>query len=45
MNIYSQDPIASLLPLMHARLYLVKSSIQVYENVFQLLGIEAVHEM
>ncbi|KAL5240793.1 hypothetical protein ACI65C_008203 [Semiaphis heraclei] len=39
------DPISSLLPLMHARLYLVKSSIQVYENVFQLLGIEAVHEM
>jgi len=45
MNIYSQDPISSLLPLMHARLYLVKSSIQVYENVFQLLGIEAVREM
>jgi len=46
MNIlYSQDPISSLLPLMYARLYLVKSSIQVYENVFQLLGIEAVREM
>lgn len=45
MNIYSQDPISSLLPLMYARLYLVKSSIQVYENVFQLLGIEPVHEM
>lgn len=42
---YSQDPIASLLPLMYARLYLVKTSIQVYENVFQLLGIEAVREM
>lgn len=39
------EPIPSLLPLMHARLYLVKSSIQVYENVFRLLGIEAVHEM
>lgn len=39
------DPISSLLPLMYARLYLVKSSIQVYENVFQLLGIEAVPEM
>ncbi|CAI6366367.1 unnamed protein product [Macrosiphum euphorbiae] len=39
------DPISSLLPLMYARLYLVKSSIQVYENVFQLLGIEAVREM
>ncbi|XP_060837255.1 DALR anticodon-binding domain-containing protein 3 [Rhopalosiphum padi] len=39
------DPISSLLPLMHARLYLVKASIQVYENVFQLLGIDAVREM
>lgn len=42
---YSQDPISSLLPLMYARLYLVKTSIQVYENIFQLLGIEAVCEM
>ncbi|VVC32133.1 Aminoacyl-tRNA synthetase, class Ia, anticodon-binding,DALR anticodon binding [Cinara cedri] len=39
------DPISNLLPLMYARLYLVKTSIQVYENIFQLLGICAVYEM
>ncbi|XP_025197575.1 DALR anticodon-binding domain-containing protein 3-like [Melanaphis sacchari] len=37
--------LSSPLPLMNARIYLVKTSIQVYENVFQLLGIKAVREM
>lgn len=39
------DPISSLLPLMYARLYLVRASIRVYENVFRLLGVQAVCEM
>lgn len=43
--VYSQDPIPEFLPLMHARLYLVKAIIQVYENIFHILGIEGVREI
>ncbi|XP_025405224.1 DALR anticodon-binding domain-containing protein 3 [Sipha flava] len=39
------DPLPHFLPLMYARLYLVKALIQVYENAFHILGIEAAREI
>ncbi|XP_050420758.1 DALR anticodon-binding domain-containing protein 3 [Adelges cooleyi] len=39
------DPLPCLLPVMYARLYLIKAAIQVYDNVFDLLDVRSVREM